>query len=122
MSVAGAVGIVTVINLFEFGGEFNFVIKFFIIFALLMSIGAVCFKVDIKDIAFDCSGGYALEHAVYCLVTIIMYFFPNTFAFAKELWQKYLFVHLPVTVPTALLIYYAFIRPMSKKGLLSEKI
>lgn len=121
LSVAGAVGVVTVINLFEFGGEFNFVIKFFIIFALLMAIEAVCFKVDIKDIAFDCSGGYALEHAVYCLVTIIMYFFPNTFAFAKELWQKYLFIHLPVTIPTALLVYYTLIRPMAKKGLLSEK-
>lgn len=113
--------IIYLLSALKFGGEFGYIIRFLAMFLMLTATTAICFRTNMKDVMFDCAGGYALEHAVYCFVTVIMYFFPSIFAFASELWQKYLFIHLPLSIPVASLIYYMLIRPMAKKGLLSDK-
>lgn len=55
-------------------GRFGGMVKFFLMFLLTLPIMAVCFRINLKNILFSGTGGYALQHSVYCISTVIMYF------------------------------------------------
>lgn len=120
-ALAVCFGLIYLLSCFEYGGDFNYIINFLIMFAMLMGINAFCFEVKLKDVVFDCAGGYALEHSIYCILTIITYYFPAPPLLKNDLFLRYLCLHLPVTVPVAAIAYFFLVRPVEKRGLLKDK-
>lgn len=101
--------------------DFKFIITFFILFGLILGTTQVCFDIKFISAVFNCSGGYALQHIVFCVVVIFQYFFPLPDGLLKEqIFLRYLCIHLPLTVPFALAVYYLLIRRMKRDGIFEE--
>lgn len=105
----------------EIGGIYRNVLRFLILYSIILGITFICFDVKFKDAVFDCTGGYALQHSIYCVIVIVTYFFPFNQLLRENIFLRYLCIHLPVTIPVAAVAYAVLIRPMKKKGLFNEK-
>ena len=101
---------------------FSSIVNFTIMFAMMLGGIYVCFDVKLIDVIFDGTGGYALQHAIFCLITIITYFTGkfDTDTFGGLLLDYALFRIIPYVV-VALVFYFYVIKPKRVSGELEYK-
>lgn len=98
------------------------IINFTVMFALMLGGIRVCFKLRLIDLIFDGTGGYALQHAVFCLISIITYFTGsiNTDTIGGLL-LDYALLRVCPYVLVAAIVYFNMIKPKRDSGELEYK-
>lgn len=98
------------------------IINFTVMFAMMLGIIYLCFGVKPIDVLFDGTGGYALQHAVFCFVTIVTYF-TGSFdtSTALGLFLDYALLRILPYVFVMLIFYFYVIKPRRRKGELEYK-
>lgn len=103
---------------FMFSSIFNFTCMFL----LMLGIIYLCFNIKLIDVLFDGTGGYALQHAIFCLITIITYFTGNIDTGSLGgLLLDYALLRIAPYAIVALIIYFYVIKPKWKNGELEFK-
>ena len=101
---------------------FSSIVNFTVMFGMMLGGIYVCFDIKLIDVIFDGTGGYALQHAIFCFITIITYF---TGTFDTDtfggLVLDYALLRIIPYVAVALFFYFYVIKPKRRSGELEYK-
>ena len=101
---------------------FSSLVNFTVMFGMMLGGIYVCFDIKLIDVIFDGTGGYALQHAIFCFITIITYF---TGTFDTDtfggLVLDYALLRIIPYVAVALFFYFYVIKPKRRSGELEYK-
>lgn len=98
------------------------VLYFILMFVATMGVYAFSFHMNVKDILFFCTGGYAIQHLVFNLITIVTFFtgWPSTVTVGGII-ATWLGIHSMVYIAVAVACYFLFMRRLRKNNLFDKK-
>lgn len=110
--------------LLTLGMDFTYgnMLKFFMLFLLVVGIVWLCFDLKLKDAVFWATSGYAVQHAVHSLMSVIRYYTGSfdTSTVGGTI-ADYAVFHTIVYIIAAAAAYLILVRPARKNGTLAEK-
>lgn len=122
LALAAYFGITYLLYLAPFRFAYGNMLKFFILFLLVIGIVWLCFDIKPKDALFWSTSGYAVQHAVYCLMSIILYFTGGVdTSAAGGVVLDYLLFRTVSYILAAAAAYFILVRPARKNGELADK-
>ena len=98
------------------------IINFTCMFSMMLGIIYLCFDIKWLNVIFNGTGGYALQHATFCVLRMITYF-SGTFntQTPSGLLMDYLFIRILPYVAVALVFYFYVLKPKRRSGELEYK-
>lgn len=97
-------------------------VYFILMFFLTMGIFLCSFRISVMDALFFCTGGYAIQHAVYNAVGILLFFtgMPDTSKPGGVIFT-WLIINITPYVLASFLSYFIFMRKLRKNNLFGRK-
>lgn len=90
---------------------------FFLCFLINLGMIEIAFKLRIAELLFVGTSGYSVQHMVYSLLTIALFYWPSTL----PRWAREILLNGLPYLTAAILFYFCLVRPSYRKGELHRR-